>query len=160
MQQGAVSLRSEILKAVSLCKTEEMEQTSSAASATALQYGVLGVVALVFAWAIVYLFKTMRADNAASKADAKKMEEDRGKWSVDREALKTEYERKHRELVETYAKTLREERDSNRTHEDEVRKEFADLMEHVAAEGGKASQALVDMMQKFYDRFVSPTRTR
>jgi hypothetical protein len=140
-----------------------MEQTSSAASATdtALQYGVLGVVALVFAWAIVYLFKTMRADNAASKAEAKKMEEDRGKWSVEREGLKTEYERKHRELVETYAKTLREERDSNRAHEDEVRKEFADLMEHVAAEGGKASQALVDMMQKFYDKFVSnPTRTR
>lgn len=134
------------------CKNEGMEQ---AASSTALQYGVLGVVALVFAFAIIYLFKTMRSDHAASKADAKAMEEERKQWAIEREALRTEYERKHRELVESYAETSREERDASRAHEDLVRKEFADLMEEVATEGGKASQALVDMMQKFYDRFVS-----
>jgi len=145
-----------------------MEQT---ATSTALQYGVLGVVALAFAFAIIQLFKTMRADQAASKADAKAMEEERGRWAVERETLRTEYERKHRELIEscaettqeereTCAQTLREERASNRAHEDLVRKEFADLMERVAAEGGKASQALVDMMEKFYARFVGPTRGR
>lgn len=130
------------------------------ATSTAVQYGVLGVVALAFAFAIIRLFMMMRADHAAAKADAKAMEEERKQWAVEREALRTEYERKHRELVERYAATAREERDSNREHEDLVRKEFADLMEQVATESGKASQALVDMMQKFYDRFVGPPRGR
>lgn len=137
-----------------------MEQVPNTATSTALQYGVLGVVAVVFAWAIIYLFKTMRADHAAAKADTAHMEQERKAWAVEREGMRTEYERKHRELVEDYAQTLREERDGNRVHEDLVRKEFADLMEHVAAEGGKASQALVETMQKFYDRFVGPTRSR
>ena len=134
-----------------------MEQ---AAGSTALQYGVLGIVALAFAFAIIQLFKTMRADHAASKAETKVMEEERRQWAVEREAQRSEYERKHRELVESYAEALREERDGNRTHEDLVRREFAELMEQVAEEGGKASQALVDMMQKFYDRFVGPSRGR
>lgn len=148
-----------------------MEQTSAAATTTALQYGVLGVVALAFAFAIIQLFKTIRADHAAAKADMKAMDEERLRWAVERETLRTEFERKHREVVETYTETareeretyteaLREERDSNRAHEDLVRKEFADLMERVAMEGGKSSQALVDTLQKFYDRFVGPSRGR
>lgn len=127
-----------------------MEKT---ATDTAIQYGVLGVVALVFAYAIVHLFKAMRTDTKA-------MEAERTKWGVERETIRTEFERKHRELVEDYAEALQKERDSNRAHEDLVRKEFAELMEQVADEGGKSSQALVDMMQKFYDRFVGPTRGR
>jgi hypothetical protein len=148
-----------------------MEQTSTAATSTALQYGVLGVVALAFAFAIIQLFKMMRADHAATKVDAAAREKERGQWAVEREALRTEYERKHREVVENYAETLREEREAcaqgmreereiNRAHEDLVRKEFSDLMERVAVEGGKASQAIVDLMQKFYERLVGPTRGR
>ena len=138
-----------------------MDQASQTSiTSTAVQYGVLGIVALAFAFAIIHLFKAMRKDHEAAKADEKAMEKERGGWAVEREALRTEYERKHRELVEQYAESLREERDANRAHEDLARKEFADLMEQVATEGGKASQALVDMMQKFYDRFVGPTRSR
>ena len=121
-----------------------------AAQSTAFQYGVLGVVALIFAYAIVHLFRTMRAD-------LKAMEEERGKWRTEREALRTEYERKHRELVESFAQAVREERDTNRAHEDQVRKEFAELMERIATESGRASQALVAAMEKFYDRLVGPT---
>ena len=88
------------------------------------------------------------------------MEKERGQWAIEREAMRTEYERKHRELAESYAETASAERNANRSHEDLVRREFAELMEQVAAEGGKASQALVDMMQKFYDRFVGPSRGR
>jgi predicted Holliday junction resolvase-like endonuclease len=137
-----------------------MEQASNAAASTAVQYGVLGIVALAFAFAIIQLFKMMRADHAAAKEDGKAMEKERTQWAVDREALRTEFEHKLREEVEKYAEGLREERDSNRTHEDLARKDFTDLMEEVAAESGKASQALVDMMQKFYDRFVGPSRGR
>lgn len=127
-----------------------MEKT---ASDTAFQYGVLGVVALIFAYAIVHLFKAMRTDT-------KGMEAERTKWGVERETIRTEFERKHREVVEDYAEALEKERDSNRAHEDLVRKEFAELMEQVADESGKSSQALVDMMQKFYDRLVGPPRGR
>lgn len=138
-----------------------MDQASQASvTSTAVQYGVLGIVALAFAFAIIHLFKAMRKDHEAAKADEKAMEKERGQWAVEREALRTEYERKHRELVEKYAENLREERDGNREHEDLARKEFAELMERVAAESGRSSQALVDMMQKFYDRFVGPPRGR
>ncbi len=126
----------------------------------ALQYGILGIVALAFAFAIINLFKMMRSDSAAASAEQKAMEKERGQWAVERETIRTEFERKHREQVERYAEAIQEERNSNRAHEDLARKEFADLMEQVATEGGKASQALVDMMQKFYDRFVGPTRGR
>lgn len=134
-----------------------MEQT---ATSTAVQYGVLGVVALAFAFAIIHLFKAMRNDHAAAKADEKAMEKERGQWAVEREAMRTEYERKHRELVESYVDESREERAANRAHEELVRKEFAELMERVAAESGRLSQALVEMMQKFYDCFVGPPRGR
>jgi len=127
-----------------------MEQT---AASSAVQYGVLGVVALVFAYAIVHLFKAMRTDTKA-------METERKNWAVERETMRTEFERKHREVVEDYAAALEKERDSNRVHEDLVRKEFAELMEQVAQESGQSSQALVDMMQKLLDRIVGPSRGR
>lgn len=125
-----------------------MEQT---ATTTAVQYGVLGVVALAFAVAIIQLFKAMRADHTG-------MEAERKGWAAEREAQKTEYERKHREVVEDYAERLDKERAANRAHEDLVRTEFADMMEQVAQESGQSSQALVDMMQKFLDRFVGRSR--
>ena len=134
-----------------------MEQTAQTATSTAVQYGVLGVVALVFGFAIIYLFKAMRDDHRASKADEKAMEKERGQWAVERETLRTEYERKHRELVESYMDQSREDRAANRAHEELVRKEFAELMERVAAESGRSSHALVELMEKFYDRFVGPS---
>jgi hypothetical protein len=113
------------------------------AATTALQYGVLGIVTLAFAFAIIQLFKMMRADQAVAKVDAVTMEKERGqwgvergKWSVEREALRAEYERKHRELAESYTKIASEGRDASRAHEDLVRKDFADLMERVAREVG------------------------
>lgn len=125
---------------------------------TALQYGVLGVVALVFAVAIIYLFKAMRADHKEMDAERKGIEAERKQWAVERVEIRNEFERKHRELVESCAEAAQEERNENRAHEDLVRKEFAELMEQVAAESGQSSQAIVDMMQKFLDRFVGRPR--
>lgn len=136
-----------------------MEPTAQvSANSMAFQYGVLGVVALAFAWAIIKLFKTIRDDQAATKAATEAMAAERAKWAVERESIRTEFERKHRELVEQYAEAAREERDVHRAHEDQVRKDFADIMERVASESGRSSQALVDMMEKFYTRFVGPSR--
>jgi hypothetical protein len=137
-----------------------MEQLEQHATSTAVQYGVLGIVALAFALAIIQLFKMMRADQAAAKAEAKEMIKERDQWAVEREKLQINCEQKLRTAVEKYADALLQEREANREHEDLVRKEFAELMEKVAAESGRAAQATVDMMQKFYDRFVGPSRGR
>jgi len=130
------------------------------ATSTAVQYGVLGIVALAFALAIIQLFKTMRADQAAAKAEAKETAKERDQWAIEREKLQINCEQRLRVAVEKYSEALVQEREANREHEDLVRKEFAELMEKVAGESGRAAQATVDMMQKFYDRFVGPSRGR
>jgi len=138
-----------------------MEQTAAMAQSTAVeqttalgQYGPIGLIAAIFATVIVILFKHLREETAARIADQKALAEERAKTALDQEKLRTEYERKHRELVENYAKAIREERDRNREHEDRVRDEFAELMEKVSAESGKASEALATMLQKFLDKVV------
>jgi TATA-binding protein-associated factor Taf7 len=138
---------------------------SSSIAPTAWQYGVLGVVALVFGYAIIHLFKALRADQASIRASDAAREKERSDWAVERESWATEresiradYEHKHLQLAETYARIARDERAENRTHEDLVRKEFAELMEQVSSEASKSSAALVDMLQKFYDRLVGPRR--
>lgn len=135
------------------------------------QYGILGVVSMLFLWAVVALY------NRGEKRQAK-FEEDRAKWDVERTTtlanqitermkltadleklrsdLRAEYESKHRELVEGFSDSVRLERDQNRAHEDEARKEFAELMEEVADKQGQSSAALTTVMEKFFARFVGP----
>jgi hypothetical protein len=120
------------------------------------QYGVVGVIASIFAAVIVFLFKQLREEAKARIEDHKKIAEERAKHDVEREALRTEFERKHRELVEVLTQDLRDEHKANRAHEDEVRKEFAELMETVSAEAAKSSDAIVSVLNKFYDRWVGP----
>ncbi len=137
----------------------------------AWQYGVLGVVALAFAVAIVHLWRTLREDAKQRLEDAAARETERLAWVEERaeirgelerkEAdLRAEYERKHRELVDHYTQLVRNEHRENREHEDRVRSEFAEIMERVSAEANKSSDALVNMLQKFYERFVGPSRGR
>jgi hypothetical protein len=129
-----------------------MEPTPSALA----QYGPVGVIAAIFAAVIVVLFKQLRSEARDRIDDHKKFAESQAKTDTQIETLRTEYERKHREVVEGYAQTMREERKANRAHEDEVRKEFAELMETVSAEAAKSSDAVVAVLNKFYDRFVGP----
>ncbi|MGH7176516.1 MAG: hypothetical protein ACREJC_03960 [Tepidisphaeraceae bacterium] len=138
-------------------------------TASAWQYGVLGVVALVFGYAILHLFRAIRADQASVRASdiarekersdwALEREQMRNDWAIEREQLRADYERKYREVADGYTHALRAEHVENRQHEDLVRKEFAELMEQVSSEASKSSQALVEILQKFYDRFVGPKR--
>lgn len=130
----------------------------------AWQYGVLGIVALAFAFAIIHLFRALRADAALAsereKEWAKKEAELRAELARREADLRSEYERKHRETVENYTQLVRNERAENREHEDRVREEFAEIMEKVSAEANKSSDALVNMLQKFYERLVGPGRGR
>lgn len=137
----------------------------------AWQYGVLGVVALAFAYAIIHLFRALQASAARDAEREKEMQKERGEWAVRESSwraelqrketeIRAEYERKHREVVEQYAQLARNERADNRTHEDRAREEFAEIMEKVSEEASKSSDALVNMLQKFYERFVGPSRGR
>jgi putative protein kinase ArgK-like GTPase of G3E family len=133
---------------------------SSSTTAMAWQYGVLGIVALVFGYAIIHLFRTIRADQKTGREADVAREKERGEWATAREALRAEYERKHRDVVESFAQALREERNNNREHEDAVRREFAELMERISTEAARSSDATVAVLSKFYDRFVGPERGR
>lgn len=133
----------------------------------AWQYGAIGVVAVVFALAVVYLFKySVKRDRVHEKERAQIIVE-RASWATERariesgqearlEALHAEYEEKYREIADRAASDMHDERGANRAHEDAIRHESAELMEGVSAEAGKSAQALVELLQKFYDRFVGP----
>lgn len=150
-----------------------MQQVSPAAASVAppevWQYGVIGVMAFVFAGVIVYLFKLYngrmvtsleerRKDTAAMEIERKDWAVERAGWEEDKEKLRADFERRLREHVEMMAREYRAERETNRAHEDQVRKEFADMLEGISNEAAKSSTALVQMLDKFYERFVGPRR--
>lgn len=122
-----------------------------------------GVVGFLFR---LYLARNKEVETLTTSKD-KEMAKERADWAVERQRIdneleikeakiRAEYEQKFRELIQRYDDISRRDSESNRKHEDQVRKEFADIMERVASEGGKSSQALVQMLQKFYDRMVGP----
>jgi len=106
----------------------------------------------------------------SSEAEAERALE-RTAWAVERaklemereritEELRANYEEKFRDLLERYDEAAGRERAANRAHEDAQRKEYAEVMETVAAKAGEASQATVEMLNKFLDRFAAPRARR
>lgn len=122
--------------------------------------GALAAVVVTLASVVAYLFKRYeRRDDKREKAivdERAAMDRERASWAVERERLRADYEARNAELSETYATALRQEHKDARDHEDEVRADFAAIMERVEAEASQSSRALVDMLQKFYERFVGP----
>jgi Asp-tRNA(Asn)/Glu-tRNA(Gln) amidotransferase A subunit family amidase len=125
----------------------------------AWQYGVLGIVALGFAIAIVHLFRALRAEAARAEENGKAQERERAAWTIKERQLEADYERRVREQIELHSEQLRAVFDASREREDQIRIEFAEIMERVEAEATKTSDRLVEMLQKFYDRFVGPSRS-
>jgi hypothetical protein len=137
---------------------------------------IIAVTAL--ASVIGVLFKLYLSRNKEIATEQAAMIKEREGWSVERNKLaadlalerarmvadfelkevelRADFEKRFRELIERYDGISRRDSENHRTHEDRVRKEFADMMEKVAAEAAKASSALVQMLQKFYDRMVGP----
>jgi hypothetical protein len=143
--------------------------TTEQIASGAWQYGVLGVVCFVFGFAIIYLFRHNVRRERRAELERKALIEERKDWDAERASLKaahdleianlrTEFEKKHVDRLDNYTTELREDRDAAREHEDQIRVEYAQLMEGVSAEHTKASEALVKVLEKFYDRFVGPRR--
>jgi len=137
--------------------------TSVPADQPLWQYGVLGFFCALLIGAVVYLFKDGRARDRRYASQRRAWGEERAKLIADHktelEALRADYEAKHRELVEHFAQEVRADRDASRGHEDEARREFAELMERISTRQAEASQQIVTVFEKFYGRFVGP-RTR
>lgn len=151
-----------------------MGSPAEAATDVAFQYGVVGVVALVFAIATIYLFKryearerehTAREKENTARWDAREKEiaSEREAMIEEREghqtalvAVRVEYEVKHRELVQQYAASARADHSDNRAHEDAARREFANIMTTVEDQAAKSAAAVTAVLEKLHDRFVGP----
>ena len=115
----------------------------------ALQYGVLGACALIFAYVIAALYKR-------GEAKEEKIAADRIAWAAKEQGLRADYEAKHTTALMEYAKQLQELRAAGQEREDMIRNEFSALMEKVAEEATKSSQATTDVLGKFYERILGP----
>ncbi len=136
----------------------------TASENVALQYGVLGVVCLAFAYVIIALFK--RGERRDDKAA-----EDRATWAAKEatlraeqeqklSALRTEFEAKHSAALVEYAKQLHGLRVENQQREDMSRAEYSVLMEKVSEEAVKANAATTEVLHKVYERFLGPRGVR
>ena len=125
----------------------------------AWEYGVLGIIALVFGYAIITLYKRGEAKVEAAAADRivmnRTMDTERAAWALERQAWALERERVRAELGEKFARDLREVIQQFRENEATIRRESADMLEGMAAESKRASDSLVAMLQKFHDRALS-----
>lgn len=121
----------------------------SGIQSVAFQYGVLGAVALVFAYVIRALYARIEARDAAIAAE-------RIAWAKKEVELRADYETKHVTALVEYAKQLQELREAGQVREDAIRQEFSSLMERVADEATKTSKATTDVLHKFYDRILGP----
>lgn len=132
--------------------------TVKRAADSTLDYGVLGIIGVVFALAIVFLFRLFLKREDKRDAEHETMVKERASWELQEAKIRGECDAKIAAISDKYAQALREVHADAMKREDEIRRNFADMMDNVAAEASKSSAALVAMLQKFYDRFVGPTR--
>lgn len=125
----------------------------------AWQYGVLGIAVVVFGWVIYHLFNRYERREQVLTAERKEIHEAARTaaqaHAVEREQMRTAHEASLRNVTETYAKTLREDREAMQEREDQIRREFSELMESVASESSKMAAELTAVLNKIYDRFLS-----
>lgn len=121
---------------------------------------ILLTAVAALAGTVAYLFKhhTTKQDEAAKERLAWALE--RQKFDTAREdyeaALRLEYETKHRVILEDHIKMMTALHDDAREHEDLVRREFAQLMETVAARAASSQDKVAQVLDKMYDRYVGP----
>lgn len=154
---------------------------------------IAAVVAL--AGVVVYLWKFYSGKIADLETERRAREVDtakeRGTWTLERASLeakqedalhemRTEFEAKHRAVVEDHAKSLRDVAEQARAgetlarkeylesirdiaerarlNEATARKEYTDNMELVAGKAAESSDKIALVLDKIYDRFVGPRR--
>ena len=133
-------------------------QPSLTSPASWWQYGVLGVGILVFGIVIRYLFSEYRSVVKQSTEREIAMAAERAAWQTERERLATDYHAQVNQILKDYAQKIQEEHESCQEREDAIREDYAEMVEKMAAEQSKASDALINTLQKFQDRIVLSRR--
>lgn len=155
-----------------------MDPVVQSSTAEIVQYGVLGVACIIFAWVIAFLYKRNEARVEKGEEAAKKMGEERASWQMREQqlrseaaqreqalraenamreiALRSELAEKQRQEADAYAKELRELRTASQAREDAIRREYDELMEKVSVEATKQASAVANVLDKFYDRITLP----
>lgn len=129
-----------------------------------LQFGAVAAFMLLFLYGVIVLFKMYVKSRDGHEASNIKLAEEQskrdGEWERKMVDVRAEYERKHREIADQYAKEVRELYEDSRNHEDTLRKEYADMLSGMAGDYTRSSAEIVRVLDKFYDRFVSPRARR
>lgn len=133
--------------------------------------GILVAAVVALAGVVAYLFKHYSVKvTAADDARARQAQEcalERQQWAVERQKydeqrddletkLRLEYETKHRVILEHHIKMMADLHEAARVHDNEARREFAELMSTVADKAQESQEKLAGVMEKFYARYVGP----
>jgi hypothetical protein len=113
---------------------------------------------MALAGVVVYLFKRMEAKDAVRAQEREAWVIERTGWAVERARqerfqveLRAEYETKYHEVHKTLYEDARE-------HEDQARREYAENIEAVSQNVQAASDKVTQVLDKIYDRYISPRR--
>ena len=124
------------------------------------QYGAVGMTAAIFLAGLIVLFRMYIKHRDGTDAKNVKLVEEHtkkeGEWEKKMVEVRAEFERQRREITEQFSKELRELYDDSRGHEDLVRKEYAAMLSGLSDDYTRSSGEIVRVLDKFYDRFVSP----
>ena len=120
--------------------------------------GALITVIAALATTVGFLFRRLDQRNTETESRLAAKDEaiaaERVRWATEHARLVGE----HKLQLQTFEHRISEERALAHKHEAAVRKECNDLMERMAQEAQKAALAQVEILQKFYDRFVGGSR--
>lgn len=119
----------------------------------AIVIGVLAsTVAFLFRWA------DKRVTEAAARDAAHAIE--LGKRDVREATIRAECQALLAAQAEKYAEALRREHNENRTHEDQLRKEYEASVDKIGQLTAKSAEALTEVLGKLHDRFTGVQRPR
>lgn len=119
-----------------------------------LGYGVVGVAVIVFAMVIISLYKEIKEERRECKAERKSFDEERVANAKALEAIRAEYEKRYREVLEGYTQQLRQDRTQQYEREDKIRNAFTELLTDLKDGLGERDEALTEMLKKLQERVL------
>jgi len=133
------------------------------------QYGAIGVMAIIFLYGIIALWRRSEKRDEKMDAERARMIAERETWVTQRTLfeqriedakleMRAEFDEKHVAIVERYDELFRQEREANRGHEDAVRREFAEIVEAMATQATESASATLTVLNKLHDRVLGPRR--
>lgn len=114
---------------------------------------IIAIAALALALGVLWRYYTERLKETELQRRQHDLEQanERQTWAVERERIRTEYETRHLTTLQRLYNEARE-------HEATARREYAENMEIVASKQAEASDKITAVLDKIYDRYMSPRR--